>query len=193
MASDYGSERSARGTATRTLIVVALVIAVAIVLIVRERNGADARGVTAEQLTGEEVSSAGSCVVDAGVVGSSCGIGGTCVKRGSSVPAAVGEPPAVAEADAVPRLLDLGADKCVPCKEMAPILDEMRREFDGRLDVDFVDVWKNPEYAREYGVKVIPTQIFMDPEGNELFRHQGFFSREDILSKWRELGYPIDG
>jgi thioredoxin 1 len=92
----------------------------------------------------------------------------------------------------IPRLIDLGADKCVPCKMMAPILEEMRETFEGKLDVVFVDVWKDPEAGRQYGVQVIPTQIFFDEDGNELFRHQGFFSREDILAKWRALGYTFE-
>jgi len=92
----------------------------------------------------------------------------------------------------LPRLLDLGADKCIPCKAMAPILEEMRETFRGRLDVDFIDVWKEPGGGREYGIKIIPTQIFFDEQGDELFRHQGFYSREDILMKWRELGYEFE-
>jgi thioredoxin 1 len=93
---------------------------------------------------------------------------------------------------ALPRLVDLGADKCVPCKMMAPILEELRETYAGRLDVQFIDVWKDPAPGREYGVKVIPTQIFFDEQGNELFRHQGFMSREDILAKWAELGYEFE-
>jgi thioredoxin 1 len=93
----------------------------------------------------------------------------------------------------LPRLVDLGADKCVPCKMMAPILAEMKEAYAGRLDVEFIDVWKDPAPGREYGVKVIPTQIFFDERGNELFRHQGFMSREDILAKWKEFGYALEG
>ncbi|MBD3349378.1 MAG: thioredoxin fold domain-containing protein [Candidatus Eisenbacteria bacterium] len=92
----------------------------------------------------------------------------------------------------LPLLLDLGADKCVPCKAMAPVLEEMRSTFEGQLAVRFIDVWKNRDAAREYGVKVIPTQIFLDGEGTELFRHQGFYSRDDMLAKWRELGYEFE-
>ncbi len=92
----------------------------------------------------------------------------------------------------IPKLVDLGADKCVACKAMAPILDDLREAYDGRLDVVFIDVWKNRDAAREYGVQVIPTQIFYDPSGNELFRHQGFLSREDILGKWEEFGFDFD-
>jgi thioredoxin 1 len=94
---------------------------------------------------------------------------------------------AVAEVK-LPRLVDLGADKCVPCKMMAPILDQMKTEFATTFAVEFIDVWKNPEAAEPYGIRVIPTQIFFAADGSELFRHEGFFSREDILAKWRELG-----
>ena len=97
------------------------------------------------------------------------------------------------QAEALPRLLDLGADKCVPCKMMAPILDEMKAEFAGVMTVEFVDVWKNPAAAEPYGIKLIPTQIFFAPDGTELFRHEGFYSREDILAKWAELGYELPG
>lgn len=91
----------------------------------------------------------------------------------------------------LPRLLDLGADKCVPCKMMAPILDELKVEYTEVFAVEFIDVWKNPGMAESYKVKVIPTQIFFSAEGEELYRHEGFFGREDILAKWRELGVTI--
>ncbi len=93
---------------------------------------------------------------------------------------------------ALPRLLDLGSDSCVPCKMMAPILEELRGTYEGRLEVVFIDVWKDRGAGEEYGVRVIPTQIFFAPDGSELFRHQGFLSREDILAKWSELGYEFD-
>lgn len=91
----------------------------------------------------------------------------------------------------LPTLIDLGADKCIPCKMMVPVLDELSNEYKGKLDVIFYDVWKNPAYAQKYGIELIPTQIFIDPNENELFRHQGFFSKEDILAKWKELGFEI--
>lgn len=90
-----------------------------------------------------------------------------------------------------PRLLDLGATQCIPCKKMAPILEELKREYEGRLDVEFVDVWRIPGAADRYGVQAIPTQIFFDASGRELFRHTGFFAKEEILSKWRELGVDL--
>lgn len=89
---------------------------------------------------------------------------------------------------AVPRLVDLGADKCIPCKKMAPILEELKKEYAGRMEVEFIDVWKNPDAGKAHGIEMIPTQIFYDASGTELFRHTGFFGKEDILGKWKELG-----
>lgn len=88
----------------------------------------------------------------------------------------------------LPKLIDLGADKCIPCKMMAPILEELKKEYAGRMNVEFIDVWKNPDAGKQYGIEMIPTQIFYDADGKELFRHMGFFSKEDILGKWKELG-----
>jgi thioredoxin 1 len=89
---------------------------------------------------------------------------------------------------ALPRLVDLGADKCIPCKMMAPVLKELKKEYAGRMEVQFIDVWKAPEAGKAYHINLIPTQIFFDAAGKELFRHEGFFSKTDILTKWKELG-----
>lgn len=91
----------------------------------------------------------------------------------------------------LPRLVDLGASKCLPCKMMAPILEELKKEYDGLLAVEFIDVWKNPDAGKEYGVRVIPTQIFYGADGKESFRHEGFLGKEDILAKWKELGVDL--
>jgi thioredoxin 1 len=91
----------------------------------------------------------------------------------------------------VPRLVDLGADKCIPCKAMAPILQQLRADYAGRLEVTFVDVWKSPEQAEPFGVRMIPTQIFFAADGRELSRHQGFMSREEILEQWKALGVEL--
>jgi thioredoxin 1 len=87
-----------------------------------------------------------------------------------------------------PRLVDLGADKCIPCKKMAPILVELKRDYADTFEVEFIDVWKTPEASDEYGIRIIPTQIFYDRDGKELFRHEGFYGKEDILAKWKEFG-----
>jgi len=94
-------------------------------------------------------------------------------------------------AAALPRLVDLGADKCVPCKMMAPILAELKTEYAGKFGVEFIDVWKNEGAGAKYGIKVIPTQVFFAADGTELFRHEGFYGKEDILAKWRQLGIEL--
>ena len=91
----------------------------------------------------------------------------------------------------LPRLVDYGSDKCVPCKAMIPILDALRRENAGQLEVVFKDVVKDPEAGYQNKINLIPTQIFYDPAGKELYRHEGFFAKADILAKWKELGYEI--
>jgi thioredoxin 1 len=91
----------------------------------------------------------------------------------------------------LPRLVDLGADKCIPCRLMAPILTSLAQEYAGQLDVVFIDVWKKREAGERYGIRVIPTQIFFDASGRERFRHEGFMPKKDILSKWRELGVTL--
>ena len=96
------------------------------------------------------------------------------------------------EVKALPGLVDLGAGKCIPCKMMAPILKELKEEYAGVFDVEFIDVWENPGAGGDYAIKVIPTQIFFDAGGKELFRHEGFFSRQDILAKWKELNIDIE-
>jgi thioredoxin 1 len=110
--------------------------------------------------------------------------------RSSEGTSPVSDAPAVTAAG-LPRLVDLGAGKCVACKMMAPILEALKRDYAGRMEVVFIDVWEHPGAAEKYGVKLIPTQIFYGPSGEELFRHQGFFSREDILGKWREFGFTF--
>jgi thioredoxin 1 len=89
----------------------------------------------------------------------------------------------------LPQLVDLGAGKCIPCKMMAPILEDLKKTHADKFKVEFIDVWQTPEAGRQYGIRVIPTQIFFAPDGKELFRHEGFYGREDILAKWKQLGF----
>ena len=94
-------------------------------------------------------------------------------------------------APGIPSLIDLGRTFCIPCKMMAPILEELKKEYAGRMHVEFIDVGDNPQAARKYGIRMIPTQVFLDASGKELYRHVGFFSKEDILKKWKELGVDL--
>jgi len=92
---------------------------------------------------------------------------------------------------ALPRLVDLGAGKCIPCKMMKPILEDLKATCGEIFKTEFIDVWENPDAGKQYGIKLIPTQIFYGADGKELYRHEGFFSKEDILSKWKELGVGV--
>jgi thiol-disulfide isomerase/thioredoxin len=104
-------------------------------------------------------------------------------------------PELAAQGNALPHLVDLGATKCIPCKMMAPILEDLKQTYTGKLDVVFIDVWQTPDAGKKYGINLIPTQIFYDSQGKELFRHEGFFAKADILAKWKEFGVdlPIEG
>lgn len=77
-------------------------------------------------------------------------------------------------------MVDLGADTCVPCKLMAPILEKLESEYKGRAAIVIIDVWKDMDQAKKHGVRVIPTQIFYGKNGEERSRHLGFMSEEEI-------------
>lgn len=85
-------------------------------------------------------------------------------------------------------MVDLGAKKCIPCKMMAPILVELTREYQGRAAVLFIDVWENPEVGPQYGLRSIPTQIFYDATGKEMYRHEGFMDKAAIVAVFRQQG-----
>ena len=88
----------------------------------------------------------------------------------------------------LPRLLDLGADKCTACKKMAPFLEELRKEYAGKAVIDFIDVLKDPTAEALFNVRIRPTQIFYDRNGEEYWRHEGFLSKDEIIAKFSELG-----
>jgi thioredoxin 1 len=84
--------------------------------------------------------------------------------------------------------IELGADRCIPCKAMQPIMKEIAETYADRVQVVFYDVWKDPEPARKYGIQLIPTQVFIDQKGNEVFRHVGFFPKEEVLALLKKHG-----
>lgn len=92
------------------------------------------------------------------------------------------------QAARLPRMIDLGSDKCIPCKEMMPILAALKKEYAGRAEIEVIDVWKDEAAAERYDARVIPTQVFFDRAGREVWRHEGFLSSEEIIQKLRELG-----
>ena len=86
-------------------------------------------------------------------------------------------------------MVDLGAKTCVPCKMMAPILEELKKEYQGRAEIIFIDVWDeaNKGKARKFKILAIPTQIFYDREGRETFRHTGFLDKKSITAELEKL------
>ena len=74
-------------------------------------------------------------------------------------------------------LVDLGATICIPCKMMAPLLEELKAEYKGRAEVLFIDVYAKPGIAKPFAIRAIPTQIVYDRQGKEVFRHLGFLEK----------------
>lgn len=85
-------------------------------------------------------------------------------------------------------MVDLGAGECIPCKMMAPILVKMEKVYAGKAAVVFLDVWKDHAPAKRFGIRTIPTQIFFDKKGKEVYRHVGFLSEKDIISRFENMG-----
>lgn len=79
--------------------------------------------------------------------------------------------------------IELGSVRCIPCKRMQPIMKEIEEEYRGQVRVIFYDVWTNEgrPYASKYRIRVIPTQVFLDKDGKEYFRHEGFFPKGDLV------------
>ena len=85
-------------------------------------------------------------------------------------------------------MLDLGADNCIPCKMMAPIIEKLEKDYNGKADIIFIDVWKDSKQAERFKISSIPTQIFYDKNGKEVWRHVGFLKEASIVEKLKELG-----
>ena len=85
-------------------------------------------------------------------------------------------------------MVDLGAKKCVPCKMMAPIMEKVEKDYQGRAVIHFFDVWEDREPATRFGIQGIPTQIFFDKDAKEVYRHVGFMSEADIVSQLTKMG-----
>jgi thioredoxin 1 len=88
----------------------------------------------------------------------------------------------------LPKVIDLGKGTCIPCKKMLPILTELQTEYKGRAVIEIIDLREQPEAAQVYNLRLIPTQIFFDSAGKEVWRHEGFLPKEAIIAKLKELG-----
>jgi thioredoxin 1 len=85
-------------------------------------------------------------------------------------------------------MVDLGAKRCIPCKMMAPILERLEKRYAGKAAIIFLDVWVDPKPADHFGIRGIPTQIFFDKAGKEVYRHVGFMSEEAIVTRLKSMG-----
>lgn len=147
---------------TNIMVLVALAVVVAAIVLARQLGG----GASGEAPTAD------AAVADVGPA----------TTGGVAVAVAAPQP------EALPRLVDLGAGKCIPCKMMKPILDDLKLNYADVFTTEFIDVWEDDEAGKAYGIRLIPTQIFFAADGSELYRHEGFYAKDDILAKWKELG-----
>ena len=85
-------------------------------------------------------------------------------------------------------MVDLGATSCVPCKMMAPIMTKLEKEYEGRAAIVFIDVWQYKEQGKRFGIRAIPTQIFFDKDGKEVYRHVGFMDEKAIVKQLNKMG-----
>jgi thioredoxin 1 len=85
-------------------------------------------------------------------------------------------------------MIDLGATSCIPCKMMAPIMEKVEKDYKGKAAIVFIDVWRHKEQASRFGILAIPTQVFFNEEGKEVFRHVGFMPEKDIVAQLNKMG-----
>lgn len=115
------------------------------------------------------------------------GCGGSGSAAATASAAATGSSPGGADGPKV-TFIELGADKCVPCKEMQPVMRAIEQAFGDQVEVVFYDVWEDPTPANEYGIQMIPTQVFLDENGEEFHRHVGFYPQVEIEALLIERG-----
>jgi len=86
--------------------------------------------------------------------------------------------------------VELGSVNCIPCKMMQPVMEEIEKEYGTQVKVVFHDVWTEAgrPFAEKYQIRGIPTQVFLDKNGNEFFRHMGFYPKEEIVKVLKTQG-----
>lgn len=89
--------------------------------------------------------------------------------------------------------VELGSVNCIPCKKMQPVMKAIESKYGDQVKVIFYDVWKpeQEKYAEKYGIKLIPTQVFLDENGKEFYRHEGFFPEKEIDKILQTKGLTI--
>jgi len=86
--------------------------------------------------------------------------------------------------------IELGSVRCIPCRQMQPVMKSIEEKYPGQVKVVFYDVWTEAgaPYAQKYGIQAIPTQVFLDEKGKEYFRHVGFFPEEELIKVLQQKG-----
>lgn len=86
--------------------------------------------------------------------------------------------------------IELGSVRCIPCQEMQPIMKSIEEKYGSQVKVVFYDVWTpiGKPMADKYNVQLIPTQVFLDENGREFFRHEGFFPEEELVKVLKNKG-----
>ena len=86
--------------------------------------------------------------------------------------------------------IELGSVRCIPCQQMQPIMKSVEEKYGKDVKVVFHDVWTEAgaPYAKQYGIEAIPTQVFLDENGKEYFRHVGFFPEEELVKVLQQKG-----
>ncbi|MCX6144244.1 MAG: thioredoxin family protein [Ignavibacteriales bacterium] len=100
------------------------------------------------------------------------------------------KPSAQPEKRPIITFVELGSVNCIPCRQMQPVMKSIEKKYGNQVKVVFYDVWKEDQhqYASKYGIRLIPTQVFLDKHGKELLRHEGFFPEKDIDSFLKSKG-----
>ena len=87
-----------------------------------------------------------------------------------------------------PVLVDFGSNKCIPCRQIRPILREIEKEYKGKAHVLIIDVFEIRELGREHRIQLIPTLVFFNRSGKEVFRRSGTWDKNSMIQKLREAG-----
>ncbi len=88
----------------------------------------------------------------------------------------------------LPKLLDFGRGKCIPCKKMAPILKELSEEYRDRVIIKIIEIDQERGLTMANRIRLIPTQIFFDEKNREVFRHEGFMGKDEIRKVFQKMG-----
>ena len=117
-------------------------------------------------------------------------IGVACSREEKKAPAGKDKPSSKKDGAPLVTFVELGSVKCIPCKKMQPIMKEIEQEYAGSVKVVFHDVWTEAgkPYSKKYGIRVIPTQVFLDKDGTEYFRHEGYFPKDELVKVLKQKG-----